>query len=569
MKNWIFLILGLYLSFPGIAQDEATSILESRGEVCFWFIKPSGHQMKDLSRMVSIDKISADTIFAYANRKEYAALRNLGIQPVLIQAPSLVGDVRMSGKEKGSNVWTSYPTYEAYLAMMAGFASSHPHICRLDTIGVSKNGRLLLAVKISDSAQVEQAEPQVFYSSSIHGDETTGFGLMLHLIDSLLTGYGTSTQITSLVDSLEIWINPLANPDGTYYSGNSSVSGATRYNANSIDLNRNFPDPEDGQHPDENSWQPETIAMMNFMKSKHFVLSANFHGGAEVMNYPWDTWETRYPDDSWFQFLSHIFADSSKFYGPPGYFSDVVSNGVTDGYDWYSISGGRQDYMTYFLHGREITIEISSVKMIPGSLLPSYWQYNYRSLLHYLEQAYYGIQGVVSDSVSGLPVGAKIEILNHDLDGAQSFVLSDSVHGRYSRLISPGSWDLLFSASGYKTDSVRNVEVQNFKTTRVNVALIPEKSSIETNDLYKPGELKLWPVPADKELWLSIFLQKAVTCRLKIMNLEGRQVSYENLYLKEGLNTHKLLLEHISPGIYFIELVPEVGVSMRSRFIKL
>ena len=85
------------------------------------------------------------------------------------------------------------------------------------------------------------------------------------------------------MNGLDIWINPLANPDGCYHGGNSSVSGATRYNANSVDLNRNFADPDDGPHPDGNSYQPETNIFMAFADTMHFTMSANFHGGAELM----------------------------------------------------------------------------------------------------------------------------------------------------------------------------------------------------------------------------------------------------------------------------------------------
>ena len=46
-----------------------------------------------------------------------------------------------------------------------------------------------------------------------------------------------------------------------------SVDGATRFNANQVDLNRNFPDPVKGDHPDSYIWQTETVAMMEFMKS--------------------------------------------------------------------------------------------------------------------------------------------------------------------------------------------------------------------------------------------------------------------------------------------------------------
>jgi carboxypeptidase D len=64
-----------------------------------------------------------------------------------------------------------------------------------------------------------------------------------------------------------------------------------RYNAKGIDLNRDFPDRFD-QRIIEKLYgakrQPETLAVMEWIKSNPFVLSANLHGGAVVASYPYD-----------------------------------------------------------------------------------------------------------------------------------------------------------------------------------------------------------------------------------------------------------------------------------------
>lgn len=282
--------------------------------------------------------------------------------------------------------WDRYPTYETYVAMMQGWAQQYPSLCRLDTIGTSVQGRLILCMKIANPTNANAVNPEFFYSSTMHGDEVTGYYFMLRLIDTLLSSYGTSTELTELVNSIDIYINPLSNPDGTYRGGNNTVAGAVRYNANNVDLNRNYPDPF-GTAP-LNSQQIENTAMIAYVSQHRFVLSANLHGGAEVMNYPWDSYRTSqrpHPDADWWKAVGKRFVDTTRTYNSQR-FRDVNSAGVIEGGDWYVISNGRQDYMNE-VHGcHEITMELSSQKTLPSSSLCSYWNWMCHSLINYIAE---------------------------------------------------------------------------------------------------------------------------------------------------------------------------------------
>lgn len=136
--------------------------------------------------------------------------------------------------------WNLYPSYQTYLDFMQHYADTYPNFCKLDTIGYSVQNRLLLALKISSNPDSNLNQPKFFYSSTIHGNELTGAMILMHLIDTLLTS--NAQDIVSMRNSMQMYICPIANPDGTYHGGNNNVSNATRYNANYIDLNRNFPD---------------------------------------------------------------------------------------------------------------------------------------------------------------------------------------------------------------------------------------------------------------------------------------------------------------------------------------
>jgi hypothetical protein len=233
-------------------------------------------------------------------------------------------------------------------------------------------------------------------------------------------------------------------------------------------LNRNYPDFQDGPHPDGHSWQPETIVMMDFADDHNFVLSVNFHGGAEVVNYPWDTWSILHADDDWYIDLSRDYADLAQANSPPGYL-DGFDNGITNGYDWYEVDGGRQDFMNYYHGCREVTIELSNTKLPPGGLLPSYWNYNRDALLDYLKKALFGVQGTVTEVGSGTPLHAHIAVLGHDQDS--SGVWTDPLHGNYVRMLAPGTYDLEFSADGYASETVYGVTVVDDAKTTLNVEL--------------------------------------------------------------------------------------------------
>jgi Zinc carboxypeptidase/Secretion system C-terminal sorting domain len=456
------------------SQHADTSILfpNGRPELYFRFFKPANLSIVDISNIISIDSRRGDTLYAYANRKQFRRFQQLNLSCEILTAPSLITKAVMSDNAKGIQAWDTYPTYSAYVQMMQNFVAAYPSLCRLDTIGTSVNGHLLLFLEVSNHPGVIERKPEFMYSSTMHGDEVTGYILMLHLIDYLLSNYGNDSLVRRLVNNLHIWINPLANPDGTYYGGDNTVTGAIRTFSDGVDPNRNYPDPQYGPHPDGELWQKETVAMMNFMHQHHFVMSANFHGGDEVVNYPWDTWEKRHPDESWLQFISKEFADSVQHYGPAGYFTSVTSDGYIDGYDWYTISGGRQDYMTYIMHGRETTIELSVDKTPPASDLPGYWTACYRSFLHYMEESTFGLHGLISDSISGNPLKAKIEIAAHDADNSEAY--SDSITGYFVRLIAAGNYNFTVSATGYYSRVV-SATITNHQMLVQNIKLLPNK----------------------------------------------------------------------------------------------
>ncbi|MBT8252333.1 MAG: hypothetical protein KJN68_00020, partial [Bacteroidia bacterium] len=421
---------------------KAQESLDTNGEVNFTFKADNQAQFQEIIQFLSISHKHVDKnkleVEAYANPETFNQFLQYGLDyEVISSIPEF--DPHKSSSTKSTQAWDTtwdaYPTYTEYVAKMNYFATTYPSICTLETIGTTVNGRSLFVLKISDNVSTDEAEPEFFYSSSMHGDELAGFPLMIRLIDYLLTNYGSDAEVDNLVNTTEIFICPNANPDGSYDGGNSNIiSNPTRANANGQDLNRNYPDNQNiGRingnggntsrlHYDStnNHYEPETEAFIKFEESRNIVLGANFHGGVELVNYPYDNTYNEHVDHDYFERISVEYAtnvhndSTDPTYMMVDYDSGTYpSPGVAHGATWYVVYGGRQDYMNFYRHSKELTIELSDTKFLPGNQLPDHWDWNKQAFLDLIKQANYGLQGSVTDE-SGNPLEANVTISGHD-----------------------------------------------------------------------------------------------------------------------------------------------------------
>lgn len=496
-----FVLLGL------VALGDAAPVggAESREEP--WRIKilrGDRETLRAVQGFVEVDhRREREAIYAYATPEDRERLRALGIpfEEATETCGSVIDMLTVEEVQLGGWKWDQHPTYPAYANRLQFYADTFPDLVRRVEIGDSTSTvrpHKLLALRIGDRPDADEDEPEVFLTSTMHGDETTGYVLLLRLIDELLTHYDPASldpydqEITRLLDSVEIWIHPLANPDGTYSASDELLSSSSRRNYSNpngtnsfVDPNRNFPDPQDGPHPDGYPYWAETLRMMEFATARHFALALNFHGGAEVFNYPWDTWSDGPPDnhphadEPWYQGVAHHYADLVKANAPAAiggssYFSDVSFDGTTNGWDWYEVQGGRQDWMNWWRRCREVTIEVSGCKTDDSARMPDYWTANRRALVDYIATALTGIRGLVTDAY-GTPLAATVQVVG--ATAQESEVLTDPAVGDYHRLLDPGTYALEFRAAGWAPLDVTAIPVVQGEATRRDVVLLHDLES--------------------------------------------------------------------------------------------
>ncbi|MFN2395174.1 MAG: M14 family zinc carboxypeptidase [Bacteroidales bacterium] len=516
----IFLVLINASLHAGIPEN-IQKILDDRSEVYFKFLPEQS--LNKISSMLYIDYFDQDTgyIYSYANESSFNAFLELDIEYELVTPPGLKynkNSYNMLSSVDVENIssWDFYPTYEAYESMMQQFEDVFPDLFQYIEIETLPSGRKLIFGRITANVNEPNEKPKSMYTSTMHGNETTGFNILLRLIHYLLNNYGTDDEITDLLDNLEIWICPVENPDGTYRYDNSTVSGATRTNLNGIDLNRNYPNPVN--NPDDDC-QMETLAMVSLLNEHDFVLSANIHGGIELVNFPWDSWKSNqklHADHNWWVFTMYEYVDTVRVNAPSDYMTGM-GDGVTHGGDWYVVYGSRQDYANYYVSQREFTLEISNDYTLPTAQLPAHWDYNYRSLINYMKQSLYGIHGKVTDIVTGEPVRARIELAGHDFDNSRVF--SSAEHGGFSRPVLAGTYNVEVHAPDYPVKIISGISVENYSTVFLDIELGTEVSVTDQSDF---AETWVYPNPAADRLYLKNLtgIQK-----IQILDMGGRIIA--------------------------------------------
>ena len=258
---------------------------------------------------------------------------------------------------------------------------------------------------------------------------------------------------------------------------------------------RNFPDQFGGQ---ESLIQPETEAVIRWSQDYPFVLSANLHGGALVARYPFDqsgpnsdgyhsdpNSDGEYsptPDDDLFKTLSktYSFANKEMCLAKPCCSEDCngFPNGITNGAQWYPVSGGMQDWNYLNTNDFEITLELGCCKYPLSVELHQLWKDNREALLAFIEKVHMGIKGFILDKITGEPIKGpdsitiiEVEEINHPVVATSS--------GDYFRMLIPGRrYTLSASATGYWT-SVQQIyvpltqESNKLSAKIVNFALDP------------------------------------------------------------------------------------------------
>ena len=187
-------------------------------------------------------------------------------------------------------------------AFVDSLARANPRVS-VDTIGMSYEKRPMLAVKVGPKGDSPQ-RPNVIFMATYHAREWAATEMALRLLKYLADPPAGDARLDSLLRSRDIWIVPVANPDGYQYTfTNDRLWRKTRspqaLGAFGVDMNRNHRQnwglDDGGSSPDPQSEifrgpgpasEVETRNIEAFHAAHPPVVSVSYHTYAGLLLFP-------------------------------------------------------------------------------------------------------------------------------------------------------------------------------------------------------------------------------------------------------------------------------------------
>jgi hypothetical protein len=251
-----------------------------------------------------------------------------------------------------------------------------------------KGGSDILALHFTKG----KGKPVVTFAGCHHAREIVTPEMVLKMAEHLVDGYGTDAEVTAAIDTRDIWIVPVVNPDGHALAvkgqdqrknTNTQTGGKRRIG---VDLNRNYATAwgkvGDSGQPESDVFrgteafsEPETKAMRDLHTKNPPAVFLSFHSYSNAVMWAWDNQHAPPADAAKLSALGKKLGQLSGYDAYQG--AEMYLNGGDD-IDW------TYDKFKTFAY----TIEVgNSGFMPPSSQLPKYWNENKPMMLYSLKVA--------------------------------------------------------------------------------------------------------------------------------------------------------------------------------------
>ncbi|WP_033289555.1 M14 family zinc carboxypeptidase [Amycolatopsis jejuensis] len=372
-----------------------------------WRVPADPAQAVELARAgFDVTRSDSGAVYVVGDRAVAAQVRARGFAPAFFDTVYKGIETRAAG----DTFYGGYRTVAAQETHLAKVAAAHPDLATEYPLGQSwrkvqgKGGHDIKAICLTKKQSGDctlsptSPKPKFVLMAQIHAREISTGELAWRWIDYLADGYATDATAKAILDTTEVWVVPIANPDGVdIVASGGNAPKLQRKNANTsrgncsgtnigVDLNRNstFRWGADSNSPCAETYQgtgagsePETQALEKLFRAIYPVQRGTgdndpapdtargtmitLHSFGNDIVIPWGFTSSRSPNDAAYRKLG------AKFNAANGYL--VGTNEETVG---YSTSGTTDDFTYGALGVASFTFEVGAQSGTCGGFLPRY-----------------------------------------------------------------------------------------------------------------------------------------------------------------------------------------------------
>lgn len=161
--------------------------------------------------------------------------------------------------------WDRYYTYPELVDQVNRIAAAYPDICKVVTIGKSRQGRdLIVAIVNNPATGPDTSKPAMWIDGNVHGNEIQAGEVVVYTLWYLTKAFGNNQQLTTLLDNYAFYLLPSQNPDGRdYWFEGPNTPHSSRSNQRPVDddqdglFDEDPPDDLDGDGSITTMWRPD------------------------------------------------------------------------------------------------------------------------------------------------------------------------------------------------------------------------------------------------------------------------------------------------------------------------
>jgi hypothetical protein len=411
---------------------------------------------------------------------ELRRLEALGYTVRVIEIGRPFREIQAERQAQGT-VPVGYLDLAGLLAHADSLAAAHPAICRVVDLTAELGapatfqGRHLHAIKVSDNVLQAEDEPAVLVVAAHHCREIVTPVIALHALEQLLAGYGVDPGVTAAVDSHEIWIAPVWNPDGYEYvfSGDNLWRKNRRIfpEAVGVDLNRNYP--QGWSNPCSGSTDPssltykgptpaseaETQTLMAWSGREHFAKVLDFHSRGRETLHAYSCWS--HPFDAFLADEATALSDAASYAG-----SHRSPSADGEHYQWQLAARGAHAFLM------ETALEFQPPYVDALAEAAQVWP-----AIRWMLERPVPLWGYVTDASEDTGVLARISFEGVFFWNGE-LVPTDPGTGRYHAFLPTGTYDVVVEADGYLTQTIPGVTIGADGSVRLDVQLTRDATAV-------------------------------------------------------------------------------------------